>query len=86
MAKVRSLKYIKKEIEKVEASIRKHAKGAKVATRKKRVLNVLSKMKASLDDECVADGPDSFSPIPPPDGMTAMSKSKTAKKKGGSKK
>jgi hypothetical protein len=86
MAKVRSLKYIKKEIEKVEASIRKHAKGTTVATKKKRVLNVLSKMKASLDSECVADGPDSFSPIPPAAKMTAMSTRKTAKKKGGSKK
>ncbi|HEX5216226.1 MAG TPA: hypothetical protein VFV98_12240 [Vicinamibacterales bacterium] len=86
MAKVRSLKHIKKEIEKVEASIRKHARGTDVATRKKRVLNVLSKMKASLDDECVGDGPDSFSPIPPTARMTATSMRKTAKKKGASKK
>ena len=86
MAKVRSLKYIKKEIEKVEASIRKHAKGSKVAQKKKRVLNVLGSMKKTLSRECDKNEPDSFTPIPPPDGTTTMSARKTVAKKGAKKK
>ena len=81
MAKVRSLKYLKKEIEKVEASIRKNAKGKAVADAKKRALNYLGKMKSMISDECDPEVPPSFSPIPPAAKVTAASTRKTAKGK-----
>ena len=83
MAKVRSLKYIKKEIEKVEASIRKNAKGKAVAGAKKRALNYLGKMKAMISDECDPEVPPSFSPIAP---ATAASTRKTTKRKSAKRK
>lgn len=82
MAKVRSLRYIKREIEKVEASIRKNAKGAKVAKRKKDVLNALGKMKTALASKC---GDPSFSPMDPEEGATTAAR-KTVAKKGAKKK
>jgi hypothetical protein len=77
MAKVRSLRYIKREIEKVEASIRKHAKSSKVAKRKKEVLNVLEKMKTTLASKC---GDPSFSPMDPEEGATTAARKTVAKK------
>ena len=84
MAKIRSLKYIQNEIKKVQASIRKNAKGKAVAKAKEDALKFLDAMSAELEDKCKQDDPtDSYSAVPT-EALTAAKT--TLRKKGTAKK